>query len=172
MLRPGDFNPAFRSRPSSSGGRDDFYCAALDESDLTLTGEAESPTFVATTEFVTSSADVYESRADANASWARGTSKAGEQCLRTGFRTQLNGPVRLVSFRRLAFPRRGQRSVAFRGVLSEQGVRVYFDFVAMQVSRAQVAVGYISALSPPPQGELRRLTGLAAKRAGKAMRGG
>jgi hypothetical protein len=171
LLRPADVSVAFTSRPSSSGSGGDFYCAALDESDLTLTGDAESPTFVATTEFITSTADVYESRADSNASWARGTSKAGEQCLRTGFRRELQGAVRLLSFKRLAFPPRGQRSVAYRGVLTQQGVRVYFDFVAMQVSRAQIAVGYISALTPPPQAELRRLSAVVAKRAANAMRG-
>jgi hypothetical protein len=56
-------------------------------------------------------------------------------------------------------------------VLTQQGVRVYFDFVAMQVSRAQIAVGYISALTPPPQAELRRLSAVVAKRAANAMRG-
>jgi hypothetical protein len=171
LLRGGDFNPAFVTHPSS-GGSGDFYCSALDESDLTLTGEARSPSFVATTEFVSSTAYVYESRADSNASWARGTSTAGEQCLRAGLRGQFQGtPVRLVSFKRLAFPRRAQRSVAYRAVATQQGVRLYLDVVAMQVSRAQAAVIYISGLTPPPPGEVRRLTGLVAKRAEKAMRG-
>jgi hypothetical protein len=51
-----------------------------------------------------------------------------------------------------------------------QGVRVYVDLVAMQVSRAQTGVVYVSALVPPPGDELRRLTGLVAKRAERAMR--
>jgi hypothetical protein len=46
---------------------------------------------------------------------------------------------------------------------------VYVDLVAMQVGRAQAGVVYVSALAPAPQGELRRLTNLVAKRAAKAM---
>jgi len=172
LLRGADFNPAFTTRPSSSGGSGDFYCAALDESDLTLTGEARSQSFTATTEYVTSTAYVYVSRSDSNASWKRGTSAAGEQCLRVGLRGEFQGTgVRLVSFKKLSLPKRGQRSGAFRAIATQQGLRVYLDIVAMQVSRAQAAVIYVSALSPPPQGELRRLTGLVAKRAEKAMRG-
>jgi hypothetical protein len=76
-----------------------------------------------------------------------------------------------VSFRRIGFPQRGDRSVAFQGVATQQGIRVYLDVVAIQVSRSQTAVVYITALAPPPLGELRRLTGLVAKRAASAMRG-
>lgn len=172
LLRASDFNPAFTARAASSGGSGDFYCAALDESDLTLTGDARSQSFTATTEYVTSTAYVYVSRSDSNASWTRGTSTAGVQCLRVGLRSEFQGTgVRLVSFKKLTFPKRGQRSVAFRAIATQQGLRVYLDLVAMQVSRAQTAVIYVSALSPPPQSELRRLTGLVAKRAEKAMRG-
>jgi len=172
LLRASDFNAAFTARPSSSGGSGDFYCSALDESDLMLTGEAHSPSFTATTEYVTSTAYVYVSRSDSNASWKRGTSAAGEQCLRAGLRGQFQGTgVRLVSFRKLSFPTRGQRSAAYRAIATQQGIRLYLDVVAIQVSRAQAAVIYIAALSPPPPSELRRLTGLVAKRAQKAMRG-
>ena len=171
VLRASDFSAAYTSHPASSGG-DGFYCAAIDESDLTLTGSATSPSFTATAEFVVSRADVYESRADSNASWSRGTSAAGQECLRVGIRRQLQGTaVRLVSFKRLAFPKRGQRSVAYRAVASQQGLRIYVDVVAIQVARAQVSVLYVSGLSPPPQDELRRLTGVVATRAAKAMRG-
>jgi hypothetical protein len=172
LLRLGDFSPAFTSRPSSSGGDSGFYCPAIDESDLTLTGKARSPTFAATIEFVTSTADVYESRADANASWVRGTSKAGQQCLRTGLRRVFQGStLRFVSFKPLRFPRRGERSVAYRAIVTQDGVRIYIDVIAMLVSRAEAAVIYSSVLTPPPHSELRRLSGLVAKRAEKAMRG-
>jgi hypothetical protein len=172
VLRPGDLNAAFTSRPTTPGGGNESYCAALDESDLTVTGDATSPTFTATAEFVTSTAFVYESRADANSSWSRGTSTAGEQCLRTELRGELQGSaVRLVSFKRLSFPKRGQRSVAYRVIATQQGLRLYLDLVAIQVSRAQAAVIYVSALSPPPASELRRLSSLVERRAVKAMRG-
>ncbi len=171
LLRTSDLNAAYTSHPSSPSGGG-FYCAALDESDLTVTGSATSPSFTATAEFVVSRADVYASRADSNASWSRGTSPAGQDCLPVGVRRQLQGTaVRLVSFKRLAFPTRGQRSVAYRAIASQQGLRIYVDVVAIQVSRAQASVLYVSGLSPPPQNELRRLTGIVATRAARAMRG-
>jgi hypothetical protein len=76
-----------------------------------------------------------------------------------------------VSFKRLPFPRRGQRSVAYRVIASQQGIRLYLDLVAMQVSRAQAAVIYVSGLQPPPASEVRRLSALVERRAMKAMRG-
>jgi hypothetical protein len=171
LLRASDLNAAYTSHPSSSSGGG-FYCAAIDESDLTVTGSATSPSFTSTAEFVVSRADVYASRADSSASWSRGTSAAGQECLRVGIRRQLQGTaVRLVSFKRLAFPTRGQRSVAYRAIASQQGLRIYVDVVAIQLSRAQASVLYVSGLSPPPQDELRRLTGIVATRASRAMRG-
>jgi hypothetical protein len=170
LLRTGDFNAAFVAHASMRGDGD-FYCSALDESDLTLTGRGQSPNFTAGTEYVTSTASVYATRSDSSASWRRGTSKAGEQCLRIGLRSQLQGTaVRLVSFRRMAFPPRGTHSIAYRALATVQGVRVYVDLVAMQVSRAQAGVVYVSALVPPPSDELRRLTGLVATRAERVMR--
>lgn len=171
LLRQSDFNAAYGSRPSA-GGDDDFYCAAIDESDLTLTGKATSPYFTVQTEYVTSNAYVYASRTDSNASWRRGATKAGERCLRLGIGAQFQrASGRLVSFKRLPFPRRGDRSIAYRAIATQQGLRVYIDVVAIGVGRAQAAVIYGTILAPPPQGELRRLTGVVATRAQKAMRG-
>jgi ribosomal protein L13E len=61
--------------------------------------------------------------------------------------------------------------VAFRAVATQQGIRLHIDTVVMQVSRAQTAVIYASALAAPPASELRRLSALVEKRAEKAMRG-
>jgi hypothetical protein len=171
LLRQSDFSVAFVSRPPSSSGND-FYCSAIDESDLTLTGKATSPSFTAQTEYVVSTGYVYASRTDSNTSWRRGVSKGGERCLRLGTRTQLQrGSARFVSFKRLAFPPRGDRSVAYRAIATQQGIHLYIDVVAMQIGRAQAAVIYGSALVPPPQSELKRVTATVATRARKAMRG-
>jgi hypothetical protein len=171
LLRPSDFSVAFVASPRTSG-RSDFYCAAIDESDLTVTGNAESPNFTAAPESVTSTSYVYASRSDSNASWKRGTSPAGRSCLRDGVRREIaRAGVRLLSFKTVPFPRRGDRSIAFRTVAALQGIRIFVDQVAVQVGRAQLAVTYTSALSPPPQGELRRLTRAVAARATRAMRG-
>ena len=171
LLRKSDFSPAFAAGPAS-GGASDFYCAALDESDLTLTGEAESPSFAGGFEFLASTAYVYKSRADSDASWKRGTSAAGQKCIREGLRREVQGTsVRLVSFRKIPFPRFGQRSVLYRAVAEREGIRVYVDLVALQQSRAQVAIVYGAGLTPPPAAEERRLAKVTAARMAKAMRG-
>lgn len=171
LLRKADFSVAFGAGPASTGS--DFYCAAVDESDLTLTGQAESPTFAGGVEFVTSTAYVYASRANANTSWRRGTSAAGQTCLRRGLLSEIQGTsVKLVSFRKASFPVFGERSVLYRVVAEQQGgVRIYFDLVALQHSRAQVAIVYGSGLSPPPAAEERRLARVTAARMAKAMGG-
>jgi hypothetical protein len=170
LLRPTDFSPVYAAQPAASGSSGS-YCAGLDESDLTLTGKGNSPSFTTTGEFVRSTASVYATRADANASWVRGTSPAGQRCLRAALRADLrSSTVRLVSFKALPFPARGTRSAAYRVVASVQGIRFYVDVVTMQIARAEAAVLYVNALAPPPQGELRRLTGLVATRGQKAMR--
>jgi len=171
LLRVGDLNAAYAVHPApiSSGG---FNCAALDESDLTLTGRGSSPIFTAAGEIVRSSAAVYKTRADADRSWRRAMSPPGEQCERTELRRELQSSnMRLVSLKRIPFPSRGTRSVAYRAVATLQGVHVYVDVVSMQISRAEAGVIYVNALAPPPENEFRRLTGLVATRAQKAMRG-
>ncbi len=171
LLRKADFGLAFGAAPASPGA--DFYCAALDESDLTVTGQAESPSFTGGVEFVASTAYVYESRGDANASWRRGTSAAGKKCLRRGLQNEIKGTsVLLVSFGKLPFPAFAQRSVLYR-VVAEQpgGARIYLDLIALHNRRAQVAIVYGSALSPPPAAEERRIAKVTAARMAKAMRG-
>ena len=72
LLRSSDL-PGFRA--SRTGSNESHpYCGALDESDLTLTGEAESPSFSSAPVFVSSDSSVYESAGDASASWRRGPS--------------------------------------------------------------------------------------------------
>jgi hypothetical protein len=148
------------------------YCTALDESDLTLTGRANSPSFTAGSEFVVSRAYVYESRADANASWKRGTSSAGQSCLRQLMRAELSGtPVRLVLFKKLAFPKLPVRSVAYRIVASRNGIRLYLDLIALHQARAQVSIVYGAVVTLPPTSEEVRLAKLVARRMTNAMRG-
>jgi hypothetical protein len=171
VLRVGDLNAAYAVHPApvSSGG---VSCSALDESDLTLTGRGSSPIFTTAGEFVRSTAAVYATRADADQSWRRTVSPGGERCQRTELRAELqNSTMRLVSLKRVPFPSRGTRSVAYRAVATLQGVRFYVDVVAMQVGRAEAGLIYVNALAPPPQTEVRRLTALVATRAQKAMRG-
>lgn len=176
LLRKTDLGPGFKATPPASDD-DDLYCKALDESDLTLTAEAESPDFQRLTQsfitIVSSLAQVYETAMQANASWERGTSAAGVSCLRqiTAATLRKEG-VRLVSLKAIATPRLAQGSVAFRAVAVQQGVRVYVDLVAMKHGRAQVGMAFASALAPTQRAEELALGRIVAGRMATAMRGG
>jgi hypothetical protein len=174
LLKKADLGLGYRAQPPS--GQDvEVDCAAVDESDLTLTGEAESPTFTLAIVFISSLSAVYESAADANASWKRETSPAGTKCLRGTLRREFaKGGLRLVSLRPLSFPRVAQKTVAYRIVLAGQAqgvtVRAFVDFVVLMHSRAQAALLIGSAVSPVDKPEEVRLAGLVAGRMEKAMR--
>jgi hypothetical protein len=178
LLRKADLPPGFRATPPDTS-EDDFYCRALDESDLTLTGDAESPDFAPRKPdfrqgllFVSSLGQVYESVSDANTSWRRGTSPAGEKCLRDGFRREVQKTGdRFVSFRRVASPRVAQRAVAYRLVVRTQGVPFHLELVVLMQSRAHAAivVGVVPIQSP--KAVLDRLAGIVAARMKTAMRG-
>src|SRR5918994_2658674 len=81
LLRKSDLGPGFIAQPTNTPDTH-LTCKGLDESDLTVTGEAESPTWAQGVGFVASAANVYATVADANASWARGARGAGTRCLR------------------------------------------------------------------------------------------
>ena len=170
LVRKSDF-PGFKASPTGSSD-DAFYCRAVDESDLTLTGEAESPQFANPLVFVASYSQVYESRVDADASWRRGTSPAGVACLREGLRRQIeSGGDTFISLRKLAFQRRAERSAAFRVVGSTQGIRIYMDFVVLMQSRAHVGVVVTGAARPVARGETVSLVTVLSARMKTAMRG-
>jgi len=173
LVRPADV-PGARVLPA--GPDTDFYCKALDESDLTLTGEAEGPQLSLGASLVGSGAQVYESRADADASWRRSTGAAGVRCAATTVRREFaKQGARLVSLRKVAFPRVAGRTVVFRATLSTttaQGdIPVYVDVIALMHSRAHASVLVGSALVVPPRAEELRLARLVAKRMTAAMRG-
>lgn len=171
LLRQGDFGPGFRAAPGPPESSD-VYCKALDESDLTLTGEARSQTFAAGVEAYSSLAQVYGSRADSNASWRRGTSSTALECVRKQFRRAFAAQGgRLESFGRIPFPRVAEQSAAYRVVVSSQGVRAYLDVVALKQGRAHVALLTVSPLTPVPKEEETRLARVLARRMQSAMRG-
>jgi hypothetical protein len=177
LLRKADFPGHKSTPPSQSNG--DPYCRALDESDLTLTGEAESPNFEPRKLdpqtgllFATSVGQVYESLADANASWRRGTSAAGEKCIRDIFRRAIQkGGNTFVSFRRMPFPRLAQRTAAFRLIATSQGVPIHLDFAVLMQSRAHASVLMGVVPVKPKNTELERLSRIVASRLKTAMRG-
>src|SRR5688500_2616166 len=148
-----NFNPADQARakamlvrvsdlPGSRGTKssqtdDDFYCEALDESALTLTGEAQSPDIARGLFFVSALSQIYQTRRDADIAWRQGLSSAGISCLREGFRREVTSPnSKFVSFRKIPFPRLAERTGAFRIVATTQGVPFTIDVVVLMQSRA------------------------------------
>lgn len=173
LLKKSDLAPGFKVTPSSPEA--DFYCKALDESDLTLAGEAESPSFARSFVYVSSAVQVYESLADASTSWRRGTSAAGGRCARDFFRREFaKQNIRLESFRRVSFPKTADRSAAWRIKLSgqSQGITVplVMDVVALMESRAHVSLAFVG-MEAVPRAEQLPLVRLVAQRMEKAMRG-
>jgi hypothetical protein len=173
LVRPADL-PGFRAGPAGPEG--DFYCRALDESDLTLTGHANGRQFALGTVSVGSAAQVYESLADARSAWRRATSPAGVRCARTMLAREFaKRGARLVSLEKTAFPRLAQQTAVFRATLSAttpQGtLTVYVDLVALMHSRAHASVVVGSALVVPTRAEELRLGRVVAKRMATAMRG-
>jgi hypothetical protein len=171
LLRSADFPSGFRATPRPAEV-DDFYCRALDESDLTIRGEAESPEFESELQFVSSLAKVYATPANADVAWRRQASPAGQRCARDAFRDQTAtlGST-FESFGKTSFPKLAQRSAAYRLAFTTQGVRVVVDIVVMQQARAQAAVIFGSGLAPMPKGERVRLARAVATRMARAMRG-
>ncbi len=169
LLGPTDM-AGFAARPAGAD-TPTSYCQALDESDLTLTGDADSPIFSAATSFVQSSAQVYASRGQADASWRRGTGAAGERCARDILRAEVaRDGARLVSYRRAPFPRLAERSVLYRAVVVDQGIRFVIDGVFVQQGRSHGAVVFGSAPIPFDRAVQTRLARIVAARMAKAMR--
>jgi hypothetical protein len=69
------------------------------------------------------------------------------------------------------FPRLAEKSVAYRLVISSQGIRAFLDLVALKQGRAQVSLLFTSGLTPVPKEEELRLARVVAGRMTKAMRG-
>jgi hypothetical protein len=176
LLRKADLGPGYLVE-RTSGLDPHLTCAALDESDLTVTGEAETPDWARDLRIASSASAVYESVADANASWKRGTRATGLRCLREEFRRELarQGEEARVSVGRVAFPRVSQRAAAYRVTISGkaqgQSVVITIDFVILMHGRAQAALLFASVLLPPERQNQIALARLVAGRMAKAMRG-
>ena len=174
LLRQSDV-PGFRQLPSS-GASAHLTCRALDESDLTATGDAEAPRFALSVSSITSSSTVYATRTDAATSWRRGTSVAGTRCLREELGRAFAGQgARVVSLRRVSFPALAQRSAAYRltlqGTAQGQSITAYVDFVVLLHGRAVAGLVVGSALVPPDRPAEITLARAIAGRMARAMRG-
>jgi hypothetical protein len=176
LLKQSDLAPGFRRDSPSNQPDPHTDCPpAVSEADLTQTGDVEGPSFIRGVVSVQSIVQIYESAADASASWRRATSTAGVECARSLLRREFaKGQIRLVSFREVAFPRIGERTVAYRVVLSpKEGqvtIRIFLDLVVLMHSRAHVEIIAGSAFRPFPKAEAVRLARIVGGRMERAMR--
>lgn len=154
-------------------------CGPLAESDLTITGKADSPDFrlQQTGVLLTagSSAHVYRTLREANASFARGTEKQVATCLADVVR--LSSPpgqeIRVRSAKRVAFPSLAPKTAAYRIVASVatgagQSVTVYFDAIVLQQGRIQASLVFTSAGRPVAETDRVVLASIVAKRLARA----
>ena len=174
LLRDSDLR-GYQRQPSS-GADPHLTCAALDESDLTVTGDAEAPNWALSIVFVTSSATVYATAGDSATSWRRGTSTAGLRCLRVELgREFARQGARVVSLRRVSFPALAQRSAAYRLTLAAtaqgQTIPGFVDFVVLAQGRAVAGLVVGSVVAAPDRQVEIRLARAIAGRMAKAMRG-
>jgi hypothetical protein len=165
VLKRGDLGQGFVAQPRP---KDDTLpkgarCDALDESDLTVTGDADSPDFrlASGPVFVTigSTAQVYRTVREANASWRRGTSAQTATCLADIVRLSAPAARKLsvVSSKRQPFQRVAPKTVAYRVVLSfpvqGQRIRFYVDVIIMQRGRIQAGLLFSSVGVPVDRSE-------------------
>jgi hypothetical protein len=162
LLRESDLAPAFRIDNDPGPAGVDGYCQALDESDLVLTGDAESPTFTLEAAGaytgIASAVQLYRSRRMADLSWRRGTSDAGVACMRRVFVRELGrSGLRVESLTRPRLDRLGVRTFALRmvfyDVVRDARARVYIDLVALARGRAMSMLMFASAFTPVPKGQ-------------------
>lgn len=154
-------------------------CGPLAESDLTITGKADSRDFrlQETGVLLTagSTAHVYRTLREADTSFSRGTSRQVATCLADVVRLSAPSgqPIRVRSAKRIAFPRLAPKTAAYRVVASVatgagQSVTVYFDAIVLQHGRIQASVVFTSAGRPVAETDRVVLASVVAKRLARA----
>lgn len=185
VLKRGDLGAGFttQKRPADEPLPKGARCDALDESDLTVSGDANSPDFrlAATGVFVTvgSSAHVYRTLREANTSWTRGTSQQTLVCLADIVRLSAtpSQKIKVVSSTELSFPKLAPRTSAYRVVVTiasgtQPPVRAYVDAIVLQRGRVQSVLLFTSLVRPLSKTEETLLAGVMAGRMEKATKPG
>ena len=176
LLKRTDFVAGWKRTPASPDS--DFVCPGFnpDESDLTLTGEAEadferSGGGVA----VYSYSEVWASKSDALKSWTRSDKPAAARCLGYAFRkgAEAEGAqVKIISAGRIAFPKLAPRTAAFKVVarvtIPQSGrmetVPITIQAVALGHGRGDVSFAAISPGAGLATTDLRAFGKLLATR--------
>jgi hypothetical protein len=181
VLKRGDLGTGFTSvaRSKDQGLPKGARCGPLDETDLTITGDAASPDFRYSqgAAFVTvgSTAQVYRTLREANASWSRGTTKQTTTCLADIIRLSAGGgqKVTVVSAKKISFPSLSPKTAAYRFVLTiaysgNQRVRAYVDAVILQHGKIQSGLLFTSLGTPIGNADRVALASIVAARMAKA----
>ena len=178
VLKRSDLSTGFvPHKPSDAARPKGARCGAVDESDLTVTGDADSPDFSrdAAGVAVGSSASVYRSLRESNAAWRRAGTAAAVRCFADLVR--LTAPaarkVKVLSAKRIPFPRLSSKSIAYRVVATmriggSRTIRAYFDAVLLQRGTVQAALVVTSLGQAVPLEQEQALAGVIAGRMAKA----
>ncbi|HET7515461.1 MAG TPA: hypothetical protein VFJ60_11725 [Gaiella sp.] len=182
VLKRGDLGTGFTSIARKKDDRNlpkGVRCGPLDESDLTVTGDAASPDFRLRQPpvFVTvgSTAQVYRTLREANTSWNRGSTRQTTTCLGDIIRLSA-GPgqkITVVSAKKIPFPALSPKTAAYRIVVNvtvngNQRVRAYVDAVILQHGRIQSGLLFTSVGSPVGNPDKIALAKVVAERMARA----
>lgn len=176
LLKPADFAAGWKRVPSTPDPNPVCPGFNPDQSDLTLTGEAEA-------EFehaqglasIASFSEVFVSKADAVKSWTRGDKPAVARCLGHFFReavTERGTQVRIVSAGRMPFPKLAPRTSAFKVVArvtftangETQTVPFTVHFLVFGRGRGDTAISAVRPGAGLPAADLRAFGKLLAGR--------
>lgn len=174
LLRKADIGKAVLRASQAEGS---IHCRVNDQSGLTLTGEAKSPSFVllgahaAKVDTIDSASRVFASEADATASWRLASSSANLACVEAQARRALRqAGNQLVSFRKVSFPNVAPQTLVYRATVGTGGPPYdSIDVVALGHSRAIANLIFESAVTPPDKAYEVKLARIVARRMATAL---
>ncbi len=178
VLKRSDLSAGFvPHKPSDAARPRGARCAGVDETDLTVIGDADSADFSrdAAGVAVGSSASVYRSLRESNIAWRRAGTAAAVRCFSDLVR--LTAPaarkVKIVSAKRIPFRAGSSKSIAYRVVATmdiggSRTIRAYFDAVLLQQGTVQAALVVTSLGRAVPLVQEQALAGVLAARMAKA----
>jgi hypothetical protein len=177
VLKKSDLATGFVGHAPDTSRPKGARCAAVDESDLTVTGDANSPDFSldAVGVAVGSSASVYKTARDSNTAWRRAGTSAAVRCFADLVRLSApkSAALKIVSAKRIRFPQVAAKAIAYRVVATmkiggTRTVRAYFDAVLLQRGSLQATLVVTSLASAVPLEQERGLATILSGRMAKA----
>jgi hypothetical protein len=143
-LRKGDLGPAWKGGLVKANPNQTGSCPSLKPklSDLVVTGAASS-SLTNAAGFAASDVWVMRTAAMVRRDWQRTVAPRGaDACFRYMLRNQLGSGVRLISFKRAAFPRLSSMTRRYRAVFAAAGssARVFTDLVLVGRGRTEITL--------------------------------